>query len=164
MKNNEKGQIVVMAGFFMFILLALFALAADVGIVYLWEKRLQRCVDAAALAGGQEYQQKLSVDLRPQAEAQAHARAITIQYAALNRADINNVTVTFLDELNNEVPGTDRTAETVQVDATDTVPLMFAKLLGITSEQIAVSAAARITIREGNWPWGPPESSNPRPW
>lgn len=163
MKNNEKGQIVVMAGFFMFILLALFALAADVGIVYLWEKRLQRCVDAAALAGGQDYQQELSVNSRPQADAQAHARAIAIQYAGLNEVD--NVTVTFLDELNDEVPGTDGIAETVQVDATDTVPLMFAKLLGITSEQIEASAAARITIREeGGWPWGPPESSNPISW
>ncbi|MEW5767507.1 MAG: pilus assembly protein TadG-related protein [bacterium] len=163
MKNNEKGQIVIMVGAFMFILLALFALAADVGIVYLWEKRLQRSTDAATLAGGQDYQQEYSIDLKPQAEAQEHARAIAIQYMGLNWGSTDNVTVSFLDELNDKVPGTDGIAETVQVDATDTVPLMFAKLLGIHREQIAASAAARINIRGGS-SCGPPESSRPHPW
>ncbi|MBU0723308.1 hypothetical protein KKH46_03855, partial [Patescibacteria group bacterium] len=71
----------------------------------------------------------------------------------------NNVTVTFNDELNDTSPGTDQIAETVQVDATMMVPLMFAKIMGIESKRISAQAATRIggaTGVGGAAPWGPP--------
>ncbi|MBU0568732.1 hypothetical protein KJ693_06220, partial [bacterium] len=131
--KREKGQIAVMVALFMLVLIILFSLVADVGKVYLWQKKLEMATDAAALAGGQEYGLKFS-SLELQSSAQDQARAVAIFYAGLNGADTNNVTVTFNDELNDTSPGTDQIAETVQVDATMMVPLMFAKIMGIESK------------------------------
>ncbi|MBU1486652.1 hypothetical protein KKH56_01170 [bacterium] len=157
---KEKGQIWIMVALFMLVLVILFSLAADVGKVYLWQKKLEMATDAAALAGGQEYGLKFS-SLELQSSAQDQAGAVAIFYAGLNGADTNNVTVSFNDELNDTSPGTDQIAETVQVDATKMVPLMFTKMLGITSKQIWASAATRIGgatgVGGGAAPWGPPD-------
>ena|GEM_PF-364558 len=157
--KREKGQIAVMVALFMLVLIILFSLVADVGKVYLWQKKLEMATDAAALAGGQEYGLKFS-SLELQSSAQDQARAVAIFYAGLNGADTNNVTVTFNDELNDTSPGTDQIAETVQVDATMMVPLMFAKIMGIESKRISAQAATRIggaTGVGGAAPWGPPD-------
>lgn len=161
MKDKEKGQIVIMVCLFMLVLIILFSLAADVGKVYLWQKKLEMAVDAAALAGGQEYALNFT-SLELQSSAQDQARSVAISYAGINGADTNNVMVTFLDELNDTVPGTDGIDETLQVDATKMVPLMFTKMLGITSKQISASAATRIGTATsigggGVAPWGPPD-------
>ncbi|MBU1486651.1 Tad domain-containing protein, partial [bacterium] len=105
MRKKNRGQIVIMVALFMLVLVILFSLVADVGKVYLWQKKLEMAVDAAALAGGQEYALRFtSSDTQTQTQAQNQARAVAIYYAGLNGADTNNVTVTFLDELNDTVP------------------------------------------------------------
>lgn len=159
MRKKNRGQIVIMACLFMLVLIILFSLAADVGKTYLWQKKLEMAIDAAALAGGQEYALSFT-SLGLQSSAQDQARAVAISYAGLNGADTNNLTITFLDELNDTASGTDGIAETLQVDATKMVPLMFTKMLGITSKQISAQAATRIggaTSVGGAAPWGPPD-------
>jgi len=186
MRKKNKGQIVILVALFMLVLIILFSLIADVGKVYLWQKKLEMAVDAAALAGGQAYALNFtSVALQPSAQSQAEA--VAIYYAGLNGADTNNVRVTFLDELNDTTPvqaqitpltlenllaslglypelayaavAGDGIAETLQVNATKMVPLMFTKMLGIETKQISAQAATRIggaTGVGGAAPWGPP--------
>ncbi|MBU0723309.1 hypothetical protein KKH46_03860 [Patescibacteria group bacterium] len=158
--KKEKGQIWVVVALFMLVLIILFSLVADVGKVYLWQKKLEMAVDAAALAGGQEYALKFN-SINAQDLAQDQAEAVAVFYAGLNGADTNNVIVAFTDELNDINTGTDGLDETLQVDATMEVPLMFTKMLGILTKELSASAGVRIgslagMVGEGPAPWGPP--------
>ncbi len=54
-KKSEKGQVLVLVGLIIIVLVALVGLAIDTGYLYVSYARLRRGVDAAALAGSAEF-------------------------------------------------------------------------------------------------------------
>jgi hypothetical protein len=115
---QERGSVVVLVTLALTALLGFCALVTDVGLMYAQKAHLQNSVDAAALAGVQELPNDPSL-------AEQRAR----DYASRNGAPA--VTVSF--EANNYK---------IVVQATQQVPTYFARIWGITEEQISVSAKA----------------------
>lgn len=118
--HKERGSVVVLVTLALTSLLGFCAIVADVGLLYAQKAHLQNSVDAAALAGVQELPNDVS-----QAEQKAR------DYATRN--GVSDVNVTF--EANNAK---------IIVQATQQVPTYFARIWGITEEQISVSARAMM--------------------
>ncbi len=123
--SQERGSVVVLVVLSLTVLLGFCAIVTDVGLLYAQKAHLQNSVDAAALAGVQE----LPTD-RSKAEEKA------IDYATRN--GLPAVTVSF--EANNAI---------IIVQATQQAPTYFARIFGITEEQISVSAKAMMVPPDG---------------
>ncbi len=139
--HKQEGSVIIIVAISLAVLLGFAALGIDVGIMYTAKNQLQAAVDSAALAGASG----LIVD-------QATASARAVQFAQLNRCikqPVSPVTVTF--------PVTNR----IRVDATRTLPLYFARILGHDIANISAHAIAEIkplTGTRGMRPWAVPDS------
>lgn len=122
---RERGSVLVLVTLSLTVLLGFCAIVTDVGLLYAQKAHLQNSVDAAALAGVQELPNDVS-----QAELKAK------DYA--NRNGVPDVNVTF---------GANNAKIIVQV--TQQVPTYFARIWGITEEQISVSARAMMVPPTG---------------
>lgn len=129
--QKERGSVIVLVTLALTALLGFCAIVTDVGLMYVEKAHLQNSVDAAALAGVQELPNDPNL-------AEQTAR----DYASQN--GISAVTVTF--EANNAK---------IIVRATKQVPTIFARIWGITEQQISVSAKALmvpVTEQSGTVP------------
>ena len=117
-QSYERGSVVVLVALALTTLLGFCAIVTDVGLLYAKKAQLQNSVNAAALAGVQELPNN-----RSQAEQKAR------DYASQN--GVPAVTVTF-----------DANNAKIIVQATQQVPTYFARIWGITEENISVSAKA----------------------
>jgi len=119
-QSQERGSVVVLVALALTALLGFCAIVTDVGLLYAKKVQLQNTVDAAALAGVQELPNNLS-----QAEQKAR------YYASQNGVPV--ITVSFSTSNGKII-----------VEATQQVPTYFARIWGITQEQISVSAKAMM--------------------
>ncbi len=117
---QERGSVVVIVALSLTALLGFCAIVTDIGLLYAQKAHLQNSVDAAALAGAQELPTNLN-----------DAKVIAMDYAERN--GISNVSVTF--EANNTK---------IVVQASKQAPTYFARIWGITEEQISVSSRAMM--------------------
>jgi hypothetical protein len=131
--HEEGGQAIVIAVFFMTVLLGFCALALDVGHAYLTTRDLQASVDAAALAGAQ---------VLPNV-AQANARATEYGPGGLNvPGDAKNVVMAPpVTKCIKSAPGCSP-ANAIVVQATADVPTVFAGLFGISKFTVHAKATA----------------------
>jgi putative Flp pilus-assembly TadE/G-like protein/von Willebrand factor type A domain-containing protein len=130
--RDEEGQAIVIAVFFMVVLLGFCALALDVGHAYLTTRHLQASVDAAALAGAQVLPDVV----------QANARATEYGPAGLNvPGDAQNVVATFTTKCLASAPGCSP-ANAIVVKATADVPTVFGGLFGVPSFAVHATATA----------------------
>lgn len=83
-RSDRRGSVTVLAALLSIALLALVALAVDVGYILSSKEELQRCADAAALAAAWEYGKGLS-DGYSSEEARVLAVAAAGQYSDANR-------------------------------------------------------------------------------
>lgn len=118
--QKERGSVIVLVTLALTTLLGFCAIVTDVGLMYAKKAHLQNSVDAAALAGVQELPNDPSL-------AEQTAMAYTTQNG------ISDVNVTF--EANDTK---------IIVQATQQVPTLFARIWGITKEQISGSAGAMM--------------------
>ncbi|HEY8909345.1 MAG TPA: pilus assembly protein TadG-related protein [Desulfosporosinus sp.] len=119
-QSQERGSVVVLVALALTALLGFCAIVTDVGVLYAKRVQLQNSVNAAALAGVQELPNSLA-----QAELKAEDYAV--------RNGVSAVTVNF--GANNAK---------IIVQATQQVPTYFARIWGITENQISVSSKAMI--------------------
>ncbi|HBV86974.1 MAG TPA: hypothetical protein DEF42_10070 [Desulfosporosinus sp.] len=118
--SHDRGSVIILVALALTALLGFCAIVTDVGLIYAHKAHLQNSVDAAALAGAQELPSNPSL-------AEQTARS----YATQNGTP--DVNVTF-----------DADNAKIVVQATKQVPTYFARIWGITEEQISVSAAAMM--------------------
>jgi len=118
--QKERGSVVVLVTLSLTVLLGFCAIVTDVGLLYAQKAHLQNSVDAAALAGVQELPNNPN-----------HAKEIAQDYA--NQNGVSVVTVTF-----------EAYDAKIVVQASKQVPTHFARIWGITEEQISVSAKAMM--------------------
>src|SRR5262245_4640449 len=71
--SRRRGNIIVLSAFLMVFMMFMIACAVDVGYIYTMKAQLQRAVDAAALAGGQDLVHSLET-----------AQATTVEYLVRN--------------------------------------------------------------------------------
>lgn len=123
MKDNitrERGSIVILLALALTVLLGCGAVVMDLGIIYSERVHLQNAVNAAALAGCQELPGNTVL-----------AQQIAQQYAGQNGIPVVNINF----EDNNLV---------IDVSTQKEVPTFFARIWGITNEEISVQAKAMM--------------------
>ncbi|MBC7545045.1 MAG: hypothetical protein H7338_20155 [Candidatus Sericytochromatia bacterium] len=134
--QRQRGSVLVVVTLFSMVLMGVSALAVDVGRTVVTRTRLQRVVDAAALAGGKDLP-----------SGTAPARSASLDFANRNGVAIAAGDVTF------------PTPNSVRVAVVRPVDTVFARVMGIMSYPIPASATAALqsaTGMSGLRPWGIP--------
>lgn len=135
--SEENGQILLMTGLLMVVLLIATALVIDIGHAQLVQRQLQAGVDAAALAGAQD------LPVKADAEATAHEYSPTPgSKNAVNTVD--NATTTVDVRCITTIPGCNRygTSNAVTVSASAKVPTFFGRIVGVDSLTVRAKATA----------------------
>jgi hypothetical protein len=128
----EEGQAIVIAVFFMVVLLGFCALSLDVGHAYLTQRHLQASADAAALAGAQALPNV----------AQANALATMYGVTGSNAVrDASDVQATFSTKCLASAPGCSP-ANAFVVRASAQVPLVFGRMFGHGAFTVHATATA----------------------
>jgi len=122
LKNEEKGSTIVLVAMGMVVFLGFTALVIDVGLLYLNRTKLANAIDAATLAGVQELPQD-----------PAKAELVARDYAARNGADAGKLTINI---------SADR--QSIKIESSKTVDLVFAKAMGISTGEVAAGAEAKV--------------------
>lgn len=118
--RDESGNILVFFAFSMVVLLGCVGLVVDGGRLYLEKSKLQKALDAAVLGGVQKI---------PSSQSEAITTAQNIAQKNAYSLSGSEITVT-----NNHI----------QASKTTTVPMTFAKVLGV--EEVNVSAKAKAIV------------------
>jgi hypothetical protein len=130
--RGEEGQAVLIAVFFMALLLGLCALTIDVGHAYLTQRHLQASADAAALAGAQ---------VLPDV---TQAKAVATSYGPNGKnvpGDASAIQLDLSTKCLASAPGCSP-ANALVVHASAQVPLTFGGLFGIKTFTVHASATA----------------------
>jgi hypothetical protein len=122
--RSESGQVVPFVGIILLgTLLAICALAIDMGVWFKASRHAQGVADAAALAAVQDL---------PDIGA---AKSAATDYARTNGGTLeSDPTISTTDDPN----------DTITVTATETAPAIFARVLGIESETVHATATAQV--------------------
>jgi Flp pilus assembly protein TadG len=126
--TDERGAVLAFVGIIMIVLLGFLGLALDSARGYVARSRLSRAVDAAALGGARALRQGQDV---------ARQRALTL--AAANGVSADNgqtIGIAFSKNADGE--------DVVSVDASETVPTMFMRVLGQNSMDVRSKASATV--------------------
>lgn len=142
--KRAKGQVLVLMGLLFIGLIAVVGLAIDLGLVFVAYSRLNRAVDAAALAATGEFKRNYQID---------DMRAAARQMLALNNVDLSNSTDIEINTCKS-LPGDSELCTTpqrklVRVVVNQDVPLYFLSVVGIHIFPIqvkAVSEAASLDV------------------
>ncbi len=136
--SEESGQIMLMTGLLLTIMLVVVALVIDIGHAQLVQRQLQAGVDAAALAGAQE------LPVTADATATAHEYSPTPgRKNAVNT--INNATTTVEARCITSIPGCNTryaTSNAISVSASAKVPTFFARLIGVNDLTVRANSTA----------------------
>jgi Mg-chelatase subunit ChlD len=127
--RDTRGSVLMIVAFGMVFMLGMTGLAVDSGRGYLTRLRLTRAVDAAALTGARTLRSGETVALE-QARAAAYANGVatTLNGAALSMS-----------------VSTDEAGESLfQVDATQTIPTILMRLLGIDHIDVRAQSVAAV--------------------
>ena len=135
--HDEEGQAIVIAVFFMIVLLGFCALTLDIGHAYLIKRRLQAAADAAALAGAQA--------LPDVTQASALASAYGPSGANVP-GDGRAVQMAFSTKCLASVPGCSP-ANAVVVRATAEVPMVFGGLFGVSNLTVHATRDSMLPVR-----------------
>ena len=135
--SDESGQILLMTGVLIGVMIVLVALVVDIGHTRLVQRQLQAGVDAAALAGAQE----LPVETRrsrPRTSTAPLRRQERRQHGRQRRDDRGRA-------LHPDDPGLQhalRDGERLSVTSTSNVPTFFARIIGVKSLTVTAKATA----------------------
>ncbi len=142
LRRDQSGAVAVLVGVLIVVLVAFSAIVVDLGYLFYAQRTLQASADAAALAGAQ--------DLNVGTGGTAIGKAIAYSGVVGGYNANPNLTVTMasgyprlkcLTSTNISCGGSD-SANAIVVVEQATVPLYFARVLGINSWQIAATATA----------------------
>lgn len=133
--QRKKGQILVIMGLIFIGLVAIVGLAIDLGLVFVAYSRLNRAVDAAALAATGEFKRNYQI---------TEMRAAARQLLQLNNVDSTNALSIAVDTCDSQ-PGdqelcTEPRRKLVRVVVRQNVPLYFLSVVGINIVPIEVKA------------------------
>jgi hypothetical protein len=121
--QKEDGQVIVLVAIMMTVLLGMTALVIDGGGLYLEKLRIQKVVDAAALAGAQELPQSNEKALQQVDETIIKNKGNTNYYSTSFNSTLTSIEVTGRKE----------------------ITLVFAKAIGIDNPTIEASARVELS-------------------
>jgi Flp pilus assembly protein TadG len=176
LNSNRRGGVLVLTAFLMIALMAMIAFAVDLGYLEVTKVELQRTADSAAIAGAWELVSPTSSASNNLSGQIGSARTKAVQFAALNPVqtmapvvDTNtsnstsgDIVVGYLSNpsdpsapLNTQYPNQSNAVQ-VQVrktlaSANGGVPYFFARVLGLTSQDMQASATAALINNVGGF-------------
>jgi hypothetical protein len=118
--RDDRGSVIVLVVLLMTALLAISAVAVDVGSWYTADRKLQSTADAAVLAGAQDLPNTTT------------AASSATSYANANNSGVDTWAPTFPD------------TSTIDVSLSKSIPSIFAKLVGINSKTVHAHARAQV--------------------
>ncbi|MEH7525276.1 Tad domain-containing protein [Bacillus sp. JJ1503] len=127
--RDESGGVVVLVALFMVILLGLAGVAIDGGRLYFEKSKLQKALDAAVLAGAHK------LVLIDQNESKKQAKIVAKDISQENGYELSDADIKDKDVVHKSH---------IRVEKTVTVPLTFAKVIGINTASVSASAKAKI--------------------
>jgi Flp pilus assembly protein TadG len=149
--DDDTGAVAPLVALLLGVLLAFCALALDFGNVYAHRRALQNAADAAALAGAREVQLQMVGDSNsdPAYQAAVFASRHDVKVLGPTCPTSGNGTITY----NAPDPSTPNSWEVV---VSQRVPLVFAPVLGITTQCVEARAIAVVADLQPAkiWPWG----------
>jgi Flp pilus assembly protein TadG len=131
-KNPQSGYVLVTLAFLLLALLAVTALAIDIGMAFGARTQNQAAADAAALAGAFTY-------IEP-----SNAQPATAQNQAIAAAIANKTMGTAVTAADVQAVG-DAANRRVTVTITRTEPTFFSKVMGVNSIQVRTTAVAEAS-------------------
>jgi Putative Flp pilus-assembly TadE/G-like len=134
--KSDNGYILVTVACFLIVMLAVVALAVDIGVSYSMRTQNQAAADAAALAGAYTFIQGKPQPASAINEATVVATMNKTHGAAILAGDVT-VTPNISDPLRPRVT----------VDITRTEPTFFAKVIGFNSVQVHTTAIAEAFLQ-----------------
>lgn len=138
---KQKGGVFVLTALALPFFLACVGLAIDVGNLYIHKSRLQNAADAAALAGGREFaNQGETVASHPNADTEAQS------YTNLDMATLGGGALT---DQRYKAQQVDEDTILYGVRLTETVPLYFMRIFGMTDTPVVADAAVAIGLVGG---------------
>lgn len=133
--QRQKGQILVIMGLIFVGLVAIVGLAIDLGLVFVAYSRLNRAVDAAALAATGEFKRNYQI---------TEMRAAANQLLNLNGVNPANTTLIQIDTCKSQPTDpelcTTPRRKLVRVTVRQNVPLYFLSVVGVKIFPIEVKA------------------------
>jgi len=135
---NDSGYIIVMVAVFLVVMLALVALAVDLGLAYGARTQNQAAADSGALAGAVEF-------------LNSTATKTSIENAAVNTA-ITNKTMGAGINAGDVTANADLANRRVTVNITRTEPTFFAKVMGFNAIQVHTQAIAEAADHAAGGP------------
>jgi len=163
-RKIRQGSITVQAAILMVVLLAVVALAVDVGTLYIGRTELQRTADASAMAAAWELLEARAASSKiPTAKLESQVRAQAREFAKLNSEDSarlslgrEDVELGYLsnpsDPASSFQTGGSQQPNAVHVEVKRTadrngrLPLYFARVLGFTNSAVAAEATAALNV------------------
>lgn len=138
LQKREKGQILVIMGLIFIGLIAVIGLAIDLGLVFVAYSRLNRAVDAAALAATGEFKRGETID---------NMRASARQMLKLNNVDSTNTISIDIDTCKSKGGSdlelcTEPRRKLVRVVVRQNVPLYFLSVVGIKTAPLEIKSIA----------------------
>ena len=174
--SHRRGNITVLTAFLLVALVAIVAFAVDLGYLQVTKVELQRTADSAAIAGAWELTPPPSSTSLNLSSQIIKARNKAVQFAALNpvntldpivdrntaNATDGDVVVGYLSNpsnpavvLNTENPNQSNTVQVcvrkTLASANGSVPFFFARVLGLTHQDMQVSATAALINNIGGF-------------
>ncbi len=151
----EKGQVLVIVGLTIMMLMAIIGLAVDTGYVYVSYSRLRRAVDAAALAATGEFKRGYTITgMTASAMQQLRLNGVVTESDPTNNPDVAITIETCAQTANDPVlcPKLGETAKKlVRIRVTQNVPMFFLSAWGfarvpITIESISQAASIDLVL------------------
>jgi Flp pilus assembly protein TadG len=151
--ERQRGAVLVHVAIAMVGLLGFSSLVIDYGVFWMSRRQAQNSADAGALAGAIALSYDDPTDFTDSGAAKQSAHAAVLANKVFGESPDNNVTtdVTILydDGPNGECPdGSDDTCVKVDVYRTvargNPLPAFFARLMGITTQDVSATATAKV--------------------
>lgn len=132
-ESENPGQVLVMVGLMIMVLMAFAAIATDTGLIWMNRRTLQNAADAAALAGVQELPNNTSTAISKACEYGADLNDAPGQFGAQcsGKADVAVSTTNFAND-------------TITVTVHKTVNPIFGRILGWNNIDVSADATAMI--------------------
>jgi len=141
--ENQRGAIAIIVAISMLALLAITALAVDVGHMFVVRNQVQNAVDAAALRGASFLFSAGSTtpDFSPTGPAVTNATNTVPLNISVTGNDSLNVQANYWQALNASAPSNE---PAVEVDLTKQVQLYFAPVFGMQTTNVTAKAIALV--------------------
>ncbi|MDD2335379.1 MAG: VWA domain-containing protein [Geobacteraceae bacterium] len=160
-KKKSKGQVLVLVAVSLVVLLALTALAIDVGIAYTVQSKLNSAVDGAAIAASRGVKQGSSLG-----ERKANGRAAALRFFAANFPANFMGSVLTSGTPTIDIPDPVNGTWTITVNGRARAPIFFARAVGWPSLTVKALAESKVRdldlviVLDCSGSLGPPTSSS----